>query len=1064
MLQVVTGRFHPYLESSLFEQLRQVKASDPLAPVAILVPSVSLADRMRRLLALERRVPLINLHILTFHQLALRLAEESRCRPEFVPLRVVDDLFFEQLVRHLVHRRLPGLTPLQGIGQASGTWGALWSTIRDLQDGGVDPIAARQGLREGCFDQEDRDWLEALFSLHAAVKEVGRTLGVGTADDLAESVLPHVPQSRLLRSLNRIFYYGFYDLTQVQLSLFEAVSAVAPTTLFFPLEEGTSYGFARCFFERHIQPKVGTGQPVPIPPAPNTASPSISVQSVVGVEEEIATTCRTILDLCETNGYRFDEIGVVARAVDPYRVVMQSLFDRYRIPFVTTATRPLVHEPLCKVLLQLASLPVNDGYRTTLLDVVSSPLYRATLTEAEAHGYRPEQWKVLAAALNITHGREEWARLERASQAALAIDGGESEAGVEILWDIQPEVIICGWQVIHELLVELDALPERGTIGQLLAAFRLLVGRHLRRPVVSVEEASDSQEARLRATWDIVERTWEQLLDLDAIGDEVSWAEFSDLLSHAMERASVPFHDMGQQGVMVLDAMAARGLPFKALFLLGLNEKVFPRYIREDPFLRDRHRMVLASTLGFKIDEKLGGYDEERLLFTLLSQAAEQRLVLSFQRADDSGRLLAPSPFLGEQVIGGNPLEGPMESVPRRLTERVAKRPHIKYLLSPPELVCWMVMEGQNPTALLQAMGGDGEWYRHASQALDRIEDDSQTIGAFDGLVGPLGSYWSRLMQRGVAPTPMERYARCPFQYFAADVLKLEPVRIQPSQEPDQRALGMLCHAALRRCYELLVSQRWPAIPVTDEMRRRAVGDAVAWAAEECERRQAFGHYVLWELAKELVASLVESAVLADQVAFAEAPCQPILFEQEAAGALTLSLDGGVVPVKVHGRVDRLDRHAGSGLLRITDYKFKRSSDMAAEDRNLVQSAVQGKKLQPALYACLEFPDLGPVDDVQFMFVAPNWPTTIARSGFRRDVWSSDAGGLLKRTVEGLLEGIRAGRFFILPDKTQDGGYCGTCDYRIACRREHQPTWWRSYRAVESKGLRSLRTVKVKDV
>ena len=31
-----------------------------------------------------------------------------------------------------------------------------------------------------------------------------------------------------------------------------------------------------------------------------------------------------------------------------------------------------------------------------------------------------------------------------------------------------------------------------------------------------------------------------------------------------------------RQGVKVLDAMSARGIPFRALFILGLNEKVFP--------------------------------------------------------------------------------------------------------------------------------------------------------------------------------------------------------------------------------------------------------------------------------------------------------------------------------------------------------------------------------------------------------------------------------------------------------------------------------------------------------
>ena len=92
MLRVVTGRFHPALESTLVDHLTRVKATDPLAPIAVFVPSKSLADRLRILLAVEHRLPLLNLQVLTFHQLALRLAGEvSVDRP--LP-RVVDELFF----------------------------------------------------------------------------------------------------------------------------------------------------------------------------------------------------------------------------------------------------------------------------------------------------------------------------------------------------------------------------------------------------------------------------------------------------------------------------------------------------------------------------------------------------------------------------------------------------------------------------------------------------------------------------------------------------------------------------------------------------------------------------------------------------------------------------------------------------------------------------------------------------------------------------------------------------------------------------------------------------------
>jgi ATP-dependent helicase/nuclease subunit B len=91
----------------------------------------------------------------------------------------------------------------------------------------------------------------------------------------------------------------------------------------------------------------------------------------------------------------------------------------------------------------------------------------------------------------------------------------------------------------------------------------------------------------------------------------------------ALERADLPRQGQAQMGVQVLDVMAARGRPFRTLFVLGMNDHVFPRVVREDAFLRDRDRKVLAESLGYKIDEKLNGFDEEALLFALLHHSAQ---------------------------------------------------------------------------------------------------------------------------------------------------------------------------------------------------------------------------------------------------------------------------------------------------------------------------------------------------------------------------------------------------------------------------------------------------------
>lgn len=1054
MLRVVTGRFHPELEFALVDHLTHAKVTDPLATIAIVVPSKPLADRLRTLFTVEHRLSFLNLRVLTFHQLALRLAEEAAAHP--LP-RVVDELFFEQLVRHIVRNNIPSQAPLQRIGQSSGTWGALWGTIRDLKDADVDPGQALQGLREGYFD-DDREWLGSLITLYAGVKEAAKTLGVGTQDDLAASLIPVVSTASFLRPLSEVLYYGFYDLTQVQLSLFEAVSRAKNTTLFFPLEDDAAYGFARRFFARYIQPLVTSDEATirlkQESPVVTPRSVQLTVRSMIGAEEELSTTCRTILDLVETNGYRFDQIGIAARTLDPYRPYVQSVFDRHRIPFYTTTSQPLIEEPICKLILLLVSLPLNDFYRASVLDVVTSPLYATDLHDDRSMSYRPEQWKVLVQALHITHGAEEWKRLEQASQASVILDGGETL--VDAL-AIAPEVIGLLWQVVSQLMEDCSILPFRGTIGRMVTACRELVDRRLRRLEAATSTAdADVLLARQAMTWHAIDRLWLALMELEPLNEEMTWVEFVELLTHTFERTTRPFHDGASQGVMVCDVMGARGVPFKALFILGLNEKVFPRYIREDAFLRDCHRRVFDATLGFKVDEKLAAYGEESLLFHLCCQAASHRLFLSYQRADESGRMLAASPFLGEARRRFAHGEQPIDAVPRRLSDRVLQQPSITLFLPPNELTQWLAINGQDPTDLVQALGRDVETLRHGASALERIEENGTTLNCFDGITGTLEAHWSRVIERGLAPTPLERYARCPFQYFLADVLRLEPSRVAIGQEPDTALIGTLCHASLRRVYEQLVKEGWPAEQATGKGKERTIRASVEQAAAHLESQHRTGHYLLWELVKELIAALVIAAVEADEAEQLEHPYTPVAFEVEGEGAVPDVLHEG--SLKIRGRIDRLDRHRMSGALRVLDYKFKAGSAMKPEDRHLAQSAVRGYRLQPPLYSCLAIPGQPPPSHVQFLFLAPQWDTVIRRSTFEATSWASDTGTLIRNTIKTLADGIRAGRFFILPD-----GYCDGCGFRVACRREHAPTWWRAHRAAEPKTLKTLRVQKIAD-
>ena len=1064
MLRIVTGPFHPALDRALVEGIRSCKTGDPFVPLAVIVPSASLVEQLKQLLTHHEKRAFLNIHFLTFHQLALRLRDDFVAVSDASPgptLQLVDDFFFEQLVRQVVQRKLTGLEPLLRLPASPGTWKGLWATVRDLKDAVVEPTMALKALTEGVFEEEDRTWLRSLFTLHAAMMEASRSLGVGSPDDLAASLGRDLSRSSFLSGLQRLFYYGFYDLSQIQLSFFESVIRVVPTTLYFPLQDRPAFLFARNFFERHLLPLADTHEDWSGGGGGRTAIRELvelSVTNVIGVEEELATVCRELLTLVEVNGYRFDEIGVVARTLEPYQARLQSVFDHHLVPFTSTAGRPLSREPLVKTLLRLASLPLNDFDRAAMLDVVTSPFYLAQGTGSARANLRPDIWRSLVYTLGITKGEAEWKRLAEPASSSILRDAeaGSDEDGQTIVRACGKTQLIDLWEIVSQLIQDCRALPAQGSIGSLTDAFLALVQSHVHLPELSDSPSSESEESTdLTKVGLLIRSTLARLQQLDPLGGNLSWEEWVDLFRRVLDETSIPIEENRHQGVQVLDAMTARGRTVRALFVLGMNEKLFPRYVREDPFLRDRQRVVLESTLGYKIDEKLAGHEEELLLFELLSRSATNRLYLSYQRADESGRVMAPSSFIAMAMRDPRFFGKPEVTVPRRLTIQISEQPSIQDLLPIEDLVLGCLLQGHDASRILDAMGRDRPLFEQGLATLNTIERESPELGPFDGMVGAQEPAAS---DRSFSPTALERYATCPFQYFAEKVLRLEPVRRLQDDHLLPIMLGTLVHESLRVSYEQLLRLQWPDEQLSEARVGSTVHDAVTETFTAHAASQGTGHALLWTLAREQVTTLVAAAVSSDQEEYLATGFRPVAFEAAAQGTVPLAPDASPASMKIHGTLDRVDFRAEPPALRIIDYKFKQGSEISAVDRNLALSAVRGFRLQPPLYAQMTLPSLPAVTDVQLLFLAPDWNQQISRSTFDAGLWTSHTGDMIRQTLSTLIQGIANREFFILPDS-----YCDYCEFSGACRRHDAMAWWRSYRSPQARAVRRLRKQKVSD-
>jgi ATP-dependent helicase/nuclease subunit B len=978
VLHVAHGPFHPSLESAFVARLRELKDKDPLASLAVVAPSARLANRLKELAlaALPDGVAAVHFHhLMSF----ARLVAGPVAPPE-------DEFLLERLVGGLLVREFPKSVYLNHAAGAPRLARSLLDLLLELREGGVDPDDAYGALAENLLGEDDRLKLGEIFALQKAYESELKRRGWSDRADVVRRAVERAPESPELAGFKEILYYGVVELVQVQIDLLRAVSQLFPTRLFYPRTKRPDYAFAEEFFVQVVQPLAGSHEAI----AGDVSSPRTEVVHASGARDEVWAAAKRILEW-RAEGVPFDEMGVVGRRLTAYASSIDTIFRDHRIPYSSSALRPLDGDPYVAATKALLSLADGDFSRGAVMDLVASPHFRH---EGEAD---PVLWDAMSRALGIGRGAEEWRR--RLPQSG-AFQRKRGERGEEIELDVPADQVESCRRTVERLLDRavppLDA-TWAGYAGWALALFRDFL--------VPGDAAPAVRDA------------FERLVDLGRVAGSVTADDRRDLALRLLADLRTPLGSESGRGVQVLDAMAARGIPFRRLIVLGLNERVFPRFILEDPFVRDVVRSRIAARLGPRLPSKLKGYDEERLLFTLLKESAADRLVLSWQRSDDRGRTQVRSTFLEEDGVG----------IPRPPAERCASI--VPNLLTRKEASILEALSG-NPkrvASALKTFGADAPGFTRRAEFLKTIDSDREP-GPRDGrIAGPVP-------QRVLSPTALETFAACPFTYFAQRVLRLKPLD-EPGEERETSALeeGSLLHGFLEEFHSRLRGR----LPPTLGEARKEFESALAAAFAKLETERSIRHALVWESEKLKIRRVLEAAVawdLANLDGFV-----PSRFEAGLEGELTI----GSVTFRVSGFVDRLDLRP-DGAFRVIDYKRSRSQKYGA---SMPTGVKRGRYYQPPLYFLL----------AQQILAAEGVKVAAAssKSGylFLHDLAEGGDGGLwldgglgdaaaeFADQLGRSLGSIGRGEFVVRP-----GDHCTHCDYRTACRKQHTPTRLRAER------------------
>ncbi|HYO79278.1 MAG TPA: PD-(D/E)XK nuclease family protein, partial [Thermoanaerobaculia bacterium] len=478
---------------------------------------------------------------------------------------------------------------------------------------------------------------------------------------------------------------GFYDMTGAQFQLVEALlRADRLGAMWVPTEEPFAQAFVRA---------IG-------PYADVVRDPAIEIRKANVVATQYETRFDELRDVCArvaallASGTQPRDIGIVARSLEPYDARLLNRFAEEH-GFATTIDDEL----------PLNAHRVGRG-ATTLLRLRERGFLRGEVLELVRDGLH------IRTRLNVDD-------VDAATRRA-RIAGGTSEE-LRVLRNRNRAV-----DDYIALVAELEELTNAIDFDKLAALFKLETQQDL--------EAAEKLDAI--ATVFRRAAVWNKGLDVAAFIDAIA--------NETIAAPQEPSEELrGTPKIWCGEILRFRGRSFQHLFVVRMQDDVFPQRRSEDPLLPDPDRALLGV-------RQIGdGGEEEALLLSLLSDASAN-VHFSFATGDGFGKVLRKSRYL-RAVPHASPAA----------PEHTSNQP---------------------PATSYRQL----QLLAHAG-----------TNALFDGYIGPLATQLASL-----SPTQLEDFGECPQKFLLKHILGVTDID-HPERELqiNPREKGTLDHSILERFY-----------------------------------------------------------------------------------------------------------------------------------------------------------------------------------------------------------------------------------------------------------------------
>lgn len=340
---------------------------------------------------------------------------------------------------------------------------------------------------------------------------------------------------------------------------------------------------------------------------------------------EIEQVAKTITKLVKNNGYKYKDIAVITKNIETYASLCKAIFNKYEIPVFIDEKQDLNKNILVKYIISLLEIFARNWSYETVFSYLKTGLInldKDILYDLENYCLR---WNIKGS---------KWYK-------------GDWNFYLETE-EQREKINYAREKVVQPLLKFKNSLMRVKTVKNITESiYNFLIEQKIDK--ILTKKINEFQQNNMPELAKQYETSWQIIMNvLDEInmvlGEEtISFEKYSNILKIGLKNSGLGAIPGTKDQVIFGDVDRSRSHKVRSVFIIGLNDGVFPGSYKQEGFFNDKDREKLKNEgleLAKGTEEKL--YDDNFNIYKAFT-TAEENVYLSYASSDIDGKAMRAS-------------------------------------------------------------------------------------------------------------------------------------------------------------------------------------------------------------------------------------------------------------------------------------------------------------------------------------------------------------------------------------------------------------------------------------